>query len=295
MPDSAALYFYVGTFAILIAAGMGLPVPEEIPIAAAGAAVGHSSENTDAPQQMQLPPELLTAFSAAPASPFPAPLPWGLVLSSHLQPVTIDLPPPSPLPSSLRWWIMLPVCIVGAIGADVLLYGVGRWGGQRLLQSPWVSHLLKPEKRETIEGNFHKYGALACAFGRFLPAIRSPIFIMAGVMRLPFPKFLLADGLAGVCSVSVLFTLAFWFGDSFRALVASFEGRVKSARPLLILLGITAVGIYLFYHFLRHPVATGDPGQELPLVGEQVAAKMERPPFIDEPPQAEVRSQKEER
>jgi hypothetical protein len=96
-------------------------------------------------------------------------------------------------------------------------------------------------------------------------------------MRLPFKRFVLADGLYAIPGVTLLFTLAFWFGDTFRNLVQSFEGRVNSAKPILILLALAAAAAYLFYHFLRHPVATGDPREELPVIGPQVAAKIKSP------------------
>jgi hypothetical protein len=96
-------------------------------------------------------------------------------------------------------------------------------------------------------------------------------------MRVPFKRFVIADGLYAIPGVSLLFFLAFWFGDTFRNLVFSFERRVASAKPILILLALVAVTAYLVYHFFRHPVATGDPREELPVIGGQLAAKVTRP------------------
>src|SRR5207247_2228876 len=126
------------------------------------------------------------------------------------------------------------------------------------------------------------YGGLVLLFARFLPSIRSPIFIIAGMMRVPFKRFVMADGLYAIPGVSLLFFLAFWFGDTFRNLVMAFERRVDSAKPILILLALVAVTAYLIYHFFRHPVATGDPREELPVIGGQVAAKISAPE--DQPP-----------
>ncbi|GIW82668.1 MAG: hypothetical protein KatS3mg105_4475 [Gemmatales bacterium] len=53
----------------------------------------------------------------------------------------------------------------------------------------------------------------------------------------------------------------------------SIEREIDAVRPALILLGILLVAAYLLYHFLRHPVATGDPKEEMPLVGE-IAVKL---------------------
>src|SRR5262249_42879509 len=148
-----------------------------------------------------------------------------------------------PVPVPLRWWIMLPLCILGVVISDGLLYGIGRFWGPRLLDSAWMKRLMPAERRQRIEGNFHDYGVLVVLFARFLPTIRSPIFIMAGTMRLPFTKFVIADGLYAIPGVSLLFFLAFWFGDQFRDLVLAAEGRVQSLRPILILLLIAGVAV----------------------------------------------------
>lgn len=204
------------TFSLLVAAGIGFPIPEEFPIIGAGIWVGHNA----------------------------------------------DLGP-------IRW-LILPVCITGVVISDGLLYGMGRFFGSKLLEWRAIKRLLPPQKRERIESNFHKYGVLTLLFARFLPAIRSPIFITAGIMRLSFAKFVIADGIYALPGVSLLFFLSYWFGDSFKDYL---EAKVHAYRPLVILLAIAAVAGFLAYHFLRRPVASGDP-EELPLLGSRVAAKI---------------------
>ena len=205
---------------MLVAAGIGIPIPEELPVIGAGIWVASS-------------PEL---------GPFR--------------------------------WLILPVCIVGVVISDVLLYGIGRLWGPRLLDRPWVARLVPPDKRATIEENFNHYGVKMLLFIRWVPGIRSPMFITAGIMRVPLPRFILADGLAAIIGHSLLFFLAYWFGDQFRDLVERAEAKVDRLRPILILSGIAIVAIYFLVHYLRRPVTTGDP-KELPLIGGQVAATIE--------------------
>jgi len=207
------------TFGLLVAAGIGFPIPEELPIVGAGIWAAHNA----------------------------------------------DLGPTR--------WLILPVSIAGVVISDGLLYGMGRYFGPKLLEWRSVKRLLPPQKRERIENNFHKYGVLTLLFARFLPAIRSPIFITAGIMRLSFLKFVIADGIYAIPGVSLLFFLAFWFGDSFRDYVKGAEAKVHALRPLIILLVIAVAVGFLLYHFLRKPVASGDP-EELPLIGKPMAAKI---------------------
>jgi hypothetical protein len=85
------------------------------------------------------------------------------------------------------------------------------------------------------------------------------------------PRFLLADGLGAVVGNSLFFFLGFWLGDSIKTLLGQAEERL---RPILIVIAVGLAVAYLLWHFLRHPVPTGDP-QDVPLIGPQVASHLE--------------------
>jgi membrane protein DedA with SNARE-associated domain len=173
-------------------------------------------------------------------------------------------------------WLMLPVCLLGVLIADGLLYTGGRFFGTRLFEKRWMARIVAPQKRKEIQDNFHRYGVSILVFGRLLPGIRAPLFLIAGTMRLSLTRFFLADGLGAVIGNSLLFFLAFWFGDQFKELIDRIRRDVEMARPLLILIAISAVGAYLLYHFLKRPVPTGDPSREIPLIGPTVANVIEQ-------------------
>ncbi|MCE9529708.1 MAG: DedA family protein [Planctomycetes bacterium] len=117
--------------------------------------------------------------------------------------------------SWMKWWIMLPVLIAGVVACDVILYFIGRKWGTKLLKRKWVQkNVLPPDKKEKIEKNFHEYGIAILLVARLLPGIRSPMFIMSGVMRLPFRKFIIADSLYAIPGVNLLFWLSYWFTTS---------------------------------------------------------------------------------
>lgn len=211
--DYGYLVPFLVTFGGLVAAGIGFPIPEELPVVLAGAWAAL--------------PDTVATYGA------------------------------------IRW-LILPVCILGVVISDGLLYGAGRKWGTKLLETRFFARLVPPNKREEIERNFHKNGVKVLLFARFLPGIRAPIFIMAGVMRLPFKRFLLADGIYAIPGVSLLFFLAWWFGDAFVALIESFEAGVSNyVKPLLVLVLILGVVGFMIYKFLKKPVSTGE---EIPLV-----------------------------
>ena len=170
-------------------------------------------------------------------------------------------------------WLMLPVCVVGVLIADALLYGIGRFFGSRLLEYRWVSWIVPPQKRERIEKNFHEFGVGILLFGRLLPGIRMPLFLMSGILRLPVPRFIVADGIGAVLGNSLLFFLAYWFGDQFREFIEQLGRKAVKNEPIVIMGVIALVGIYLLIHFLRKPVTEGDP-KELPIIGQTIAVHL---------------------
>jgi membrane protein DedA with SNARE-associated domain len=209
-----------------------------------------------------------TAFAALVAAGFGAPIPEEFpVIGAG---IWVGSTP------ELGWarWLIFPVCLLGVLISDVTLYSIGRFWGSRLLEHRWVARLVPEKKRAHIEENFHRYGVKMLLFIRWLPGIRSPMFVTAGIMRLPFVHFLIADGIAAVIGHSLLFFLAYWFGDNFRALFTEVSAIEHKILPIIIVLAIGALGAYLLIHFLRRPVPTGDPKEELPPIVEKIASKI---------------------
>jgi membrane protein DedA with SNARE-associated domain len=189
-------------------------------------------------------------------------------------------------------WVILPVCVAAILTSDLLLYSIGRYFGVRLIEHRWLARFLTPEKLAHIQHNFRRYGIKILLLVRWIPGIRSPLFLTAGTMRVPVVRFVIADAIAAAAGHTLLFFLSYWFTDSFRDLFQRVQHGVDHVRPLLILLPILAVGLYLLVHFLRKPVVTGDP-EEVPIIGSQVAAKMESAdPAPDVPPAEEPAARK---
>jgi membrane protein DedA with SNARE-associated domain len=187
----------------------------------------------------------------------------------------------------LLGWLLLPACILGVVIADCLLYSIGRVFGARLLNYRIFARIMPADKRERIELNFHKYGMKVLLFARLLPSLPSLVSLTAGTMRVRFVQFLLADIVYAIPGISFLFLLAYWFGSQVIQLVKNADAKVHDKvhewQPYLILAGLLAVGGFFLYHFLRRPVSTGDP-KEIPIIGEQVAAKISHPDIGGFPP-----------
>ena len=193
--DRAALWIYGTVFCSILATGLGAPVPEELFIVGAGVTCGHNRAERDLSIE-----QTVAVLAADPTLPFPANIAW--VALNEAPAIARPEPPPT---VGLKWYFMLPICVLGVVIGDGFLYGIGRIWGTRLVDSRWMQRVLPEHKKLKIEDNFHRYGIWVLLFARLLPTIRSPIYMMAGVMRIPFKVFLLADGLYAIPGVSLLF------------------------------------------------------------------------------------------
>jgi membrane protein DedA with SNARE-associated domain len=159
--------------------------------------------------------------------------------------------------TTMRWYFMLPVVIAGVVIGDGVLYGVGRLWGHKLLNLPWVQQrFVPPEKRDEIEKNFARRGIMVLLGARMLPGIRTPIFIMAGVLRVPFGRFLLADGIYAIPLVNILFWLAYMLTDQ----VLAIFNKINEYRQLAAVALLSGVaGALVQKYLLSRPVSTGAP------------------------------------
>lgn len=163
----------------------------------------------------------------------------------------------------LRWWIMLPVVIVAVVVGDGLLYGVGRLWGQRLLNNPWVQRkILSPEKRAVIEREFQQRGVMILLTARLTPGIRTPIFLMAGILRVSFTRFLIADGLYAIPGVMVMFWLAYFLTDQ----VLEVFHKIEQYRQLLVFGILCAVGGVILYRLLINRRVTTGESKDVPMI-----------------------------
>lgn len=97
--------------------------------------------------------------------------------------------------------LILGACAsLGAVIGDSIGYAIGRKGGRPLLA--WLGKKFPRHFGEghvaTAERSFQKWGMWAVFFGRFIALLRIFAGPLAGVLRMPYWKFLTANFLGGV-------------------------------------------------------------------------------------------------
>ncbi|WP_395297679.1 DedA family protein [Kitasatospora hibisci] len=90
--------------------------------------------------------------------------------------------------------------IAGAIIGDSIGYSIGRKGGKQLFEKlgrKFPKHF-GPDHLATAERSFQKWGMWAVFFGRFIALLRIFAGPLAGALKMPYWKFLIANVLGGV-------------------------------------------------------------------------------------------------
>lgn len=97
--------------------------------------------------------------------------------------------------------VILGICATaGAIIGDSIGYAIGRKGGRPLLA--WLERKFPKHFSAanvgSAEQSFQKWGMWAVFFGRFVALLRIFAGPLAGVLRMPYWKFLIANVLGGI-------------------------------------------------------------------------------------------------
>ena len=142
--------------------------------------------------------------------------------------------------------VMCAVGITGVLAGDSLMFMVGRVFGERALRLRWVAYLLTPRRYAKVQAKFQRYGNRLMFVARFLPGLRSPIYLTAGMTRrVSFWRFFLLDGLAALISVPVWVYLGH-YGALHRDWLMTWLDRGKVV-VILVAAVIVALGVAWFW------------------------------------------------
>ena len=98
--------------------------------------------------------------------------------------------------------IMVVVGMIGVLTGDGMMFLLGHFYGDRILKARFVKRLMPPQRYLQVQEKFDKHGSWVLFVARFLPGLRTPIYMTAGISRkVSVLRFILMDGLAALISV----------------------------------------------------------------------------------------------
>jgi membrane protein DedA with SNARE-associated domain len=113
---------------------------------------------------------------------------------------------------SIVWTIALAI-VAAILGAGVS-YAVGRHWGRRVLKRwPWFERVSRPGV-ERSDLFFKAHGSKAVVIGRFVPILRATLGWMAGVGRMPLPRFVAANVAGAVAWGLAIGLIAYYVGGA---------------------------------------------------------------------------------
>ena len=113
-----------------------------------------------------------------------------------------------------------PALIVVASGmlmTDYFLYYVGRKYGRKVVAHRRFRKIISARREVRLEKIFRRWGVLAILLGRHLVGLRSQIFLVAGILRMPRARFVLADAASSIVTITIMVGAGYWGGSTHRS------------------------------------------------------------------------------
>lgn len=193
--DFFTSYGYFAVFFVLVACGLGLPIPEDVTLIAGGVICAISNS-----QGVTLNPQIMTI-----------------------------------------------IALSGVLIGDGFMFLLGKLLGPKVTRVRGVRRIITQEIYSQIQEKVKKYGDKILFFARFLPGLRAPIYIMAGVShKVSYLKFLLLDGLAALISVPLLVYLGYFFAHDLDDVLEY----VKRSEAYII--GSIVLGLIIFIGYKQY-------------------------------------------
>ncbi len=142
----------------------------------------------------------------------------------------------------------IPIAYLGLVISDSLLYYGGRKYGRRIITNKRFSKIISPSKFLLLERKFVKHSTLIMLLGRLLVGFRTQVFLLAGITKVSYIKFLIIDTL-GSAVVLTLMVSAGYIGGSFLENVKKGILYMEYAVGFLVIVAIILIMIYLSFKY----------------------------------------------
>lgn len=142
-------------------------------------------------------------------------------------------------------YVMLVVSMLGVLAGDGVIFFLGKIYGQRILKFRPVARIMTPKRYAQVQEKFDRYGNWVLFVARFLPGLRTPIFMTAGMSGVSVWRWLLMDGMAALISVPIWIAIGH-FGASNRDWLLQKAHQFQTVVFILLGLGALIIG-YLWW------------------------------------------------
>lgn len=137
----------------------------------------------------------------------------------------------------LEIWVVVIVAFLAAVLGDNVGFAIGHFGGRPLLERVGKYVFLTPKRIDAAEAFFRRHGNWIVVVARFIEGLRQANGIIAGIVEMPWKRFLAANALGAALWVAVWSTLGYFAGSHVETISRYFTW-VAGGIALLVVLGI---------------------------------------------------------
>lgn len=141
----------------------------------------------------------------------------------------------------------IAVGMVGVLAGDAFMYFLGRIFGRRAFELPLIRTILPARRVAMAERRVLRNSKFICFTARFLPGLRSPIFLTVGTLGVRPLIFFALDGLAALISVPFWIFVGHWVGAN----MDTAAEYIEKMQITIIAVIVTAVVSYLLFKRFR--------------------------------------------
>lgn len=152
---------------------------------------------------------------------------------------------------------MFALCMVGVLMGDTAIFLLGRRYGATMLKWRWIARVLTPERYEVVRHKFARYGNRVLFAARFLPGMRTTVYLTAGTTRqVSLLRFLMIDTAAALISVPVWVYLGY-FGANNHVWLMTWMRRGQNSLWMLVGL-VLLCAVWLWWRYRRRRISCDD-------------------------------------
>jgi len=142
----------------------------------------------------------------------------------------------------LNFWLVYVIIVLGDLAGDAIHYLIGRFGGEKFI-AKWGRYIgINKNQVASLEKQFDERGKQLLFIGKMSHGIGGAFLVAAGIIKMPFDKFMFSNMLATLIKSLILLLLGYYFGQALSTINSYLE------RIALITIGL-AIFVFLIYFF----------------------------------------------
>jgi membrane protein DedA with SNARE-associated domain len=135
----------------------------------------------------------------------------------------------------------------GLLLTDFILFSFGKRYGRRLVENKKFQKILTAGRLAKLQDKFERWGILVIFLGRHLLGLRAQILLVAGVMRMSWKKFLIADAISALVTITLWCGVGYLGGQSIQTL----RKNIKGIELFVTLILLISIGIMIVIKYLK--------------------------------------------